>query len=52
MVARVCQGGPEVPVDLKRGLQTAPEPGEAARGQFQAKLAIPALGDPQDLDSQ
>ena len=44
MVARGCQGSPEVPVDLKRGLQTAPGPGEAARGQFRPKLAIRAAG--------
>ena len=42
MVARGCQGSPEVPVDLKRGLQTAPGPGEAARGQFRPKLTIRA----------
>ena len=34
MVARGCQGSPEVPVDLKRGLQTAPGPGGAANGQI------------------
>ena len=44
MVASGCQGSPEVPVDLKRGLQTAPGPGEAARGQFRLKLAIRAAG--------
>ena len=41
-VARGCQGSREVPVDLKRGLQTAPGPGEAARGQFRPKLTIRA----------
>ena len=42
MVARGCQGSPEVPVDLQRGLQTVPGPGGAARGQFRAKLTIRA----------
>ena len=42
VVARGCQGSPEVPVDLKRGLQTAPGPGEAAGGQFRPKLTIRA----------
>ena len=42
MVARSCQGSPEVPVDLEPGLQTALGPGEAARGQFQPKLTIRA----------
>ena len=42
MVARGCQGSTEVPVDLKRGLQTAPGPGEAARGQLRPKLTIRA----------
>ena len=44
MVARGCQGSPEVLVDLKRGLQKAPGPGEAARGQFRPKLTIQAAG--------
>ena len=44
MVARGCQGSPEVPVGLKCGLQTVPGPGEAARGQFRPKLAIRAAG--------
>ena len=34
MVARGCQGSPELPVDLKRGLQTTPGPGGAANGQI------------------
>ena len=34
MVAKGCQGSPEVPVDLKRGLQTALGPGGAANGQI------------------
>ena len=42
MVARGYQGSPEVPVDLKRGLQTAPGPGGAAKGQFRPKLTIRA----------
>ena len=41
MVARRCQGSPEVPVDLKRGLQTAPGPGEAANGQIQRNRGAP-----------
>ena len=44
MVARGCQGSPEVPVDSKCGLQTMPGPGAAANGQFRAKLAIRVAG--------
>ena len=43
MVARGCQGSPEVPVDLKRGLQTAPGPGGAANGQIQRNRGPPPL---------
>ena len=42
MVARGCQGSPEVLVGLKCGLQTVLGPGGAARGQFWPKLTIRA----------
>ena len=41
MVARGCQGSPEVPVDLKPGLQTAPGPGGAANGQIRRNRGSP-----------
>ena len=41
MVARGCQRSPEVPVDLKRGLQTVPRPGGAARGQIRRNRGSP-----------
>ena len=41
MVARGCQGSPEVPVGLKRGLQTAPEKGGAANGQIRRNRGSP-----------
>ena len=41
MVARGCQGSPEVPVGLKRGLQTVPGPGGAANGQIRRNRGSP-----------
>ena len=40
MVARGCQGSPEVPTVLSCSLRAVPGPGGAARGQFRPKLTI------------
>ena len=42
MVARACQGSPELPTVLRFWLRAVPGPGRTAKGQFWPKLTIQA----------